>query len=199
MKRNVLVSGLVLLVGVLMIVACSGQKGPAETAIKAAEDALNASRAEAAKYVPDQVKSLEETLAAAKGKFAAKDYKGALADATALVEQAKGLPDAMKAKKEELTAAWKDLSNGLPKMVEAIQSRVTILSKAKKLPNNLTKEGFEEVKSGLASAKEEWTKAQQSFTSGNIAEAVSAAKSVKEKAVKAMETLGLPAPGGSAT
>lgn len=199
MKRNVLVYGLALFFGVLMIAGCSSQKGPAETAIKAAEDALNASKAEAAKYVPDQLKSLEGTLAAAKEKFANKDYKGALADATALIEQAKGLPDAAKAKKEELTAAWKDLSGGLPKMVEAIQSRVAILSKAKKLPTNLTKEGFEEVKSGLTSAKEEWAKAQQSFTSGNIAEAVSAATSVKEKAVKAMETLGLPVPGGSAT
>lgn len=199
MKRNVLVYGLVLFFGALMIGACSSQKGPAETAMKAAEDALNASKAEAAKYVPDQLKSLEGTLAAAKEKFANKDYKGALADATALIEQAKGLPDAAKAKKEELTAAWKDLSGGLPKMVEAIQSRVAILSKAKKLPTNLTKEGFEEVKSGLTSAKEEWAKAQQSFTSGNIAEAVSAATSVKEKAVKAMETLGLPVPGGSAT
>ncbi len=82
-------------------------------------------------------------------------------------------------------------------MVEAIQSRVDILSKSKKLPGNLTAEKFEEVKSGLASAKEEWAKALESFKAGSLAEAVSLANSVKGKAVQAMETLGLPVPAGA--
>jgi len=32
-----------------------------------------------------------------------------------------------------LTKAWQEMSGGLPKMVEAIKSRVDILSKSKKL------------------------------------------------------------------
>ena len=55
------------------------------------------------------------------------------------------------------------------------------------------------VKSGLEGAKEEWAKAQESFKAGNLAEAISVANSVKEKATKAMETLGLPVPGGAAS
>jgi len=71
---------------------------------------------------------------------------------------------------------------------------VDSLSKVKKLPANIKKEAFEEAKVGLASVKDEWGKVQQSFTSGNLTEAVNAATSLKDKAVKIMEALGLSAP-----
>ena len=200
MKRNLASLVILLFVSSIMFVACgSGDKGPAELAIKAAEEALNASKGEAVKYVPDEVKSLEDALAAAKDKVAKKDYKGAMEEAKGIADKAKGLLDVAKAKKEELTKNWTGLSQGVPKMVGAVQSRVDILSKSKKLPANLTKEKFEEVKSGLAAAKEEWTKALESFKAGNLAEAAAAANSVKEKATAAMEALGMPVPGAAAT
>jgi ABC-type transporter MlaC component len=43
-----------------LVVACASDKGPAEVAIKAAEEAVNAVKAEAAKYVPDQLKKVED-------------------------------------------------------------------------------------------------------------------------------------------
>ena len=196
MKRNLVSLAIILFVSTVMLIACASDKGPAEKAIKAAEEAVNSMKADAAKYVPDQVKSLESALAALKDKFAKKDYKAAISEAQSLAGKAKEVAEAAKAKKEELTKSWTDLSGGLPKMVEAIQSRVDILSKSKKLPGNLTAEKFAEVKSGLASAKEEWAKALESFKAGNLAEAVSVANSVKRKAVKAMESLGLPLPTG---
>jgi len=197
MKRNFLGVAVTLLVGIVMFVACSSDKGPAELAIKAAEEAINASKAEAVKYVPDEVKSVESALAAVKDKFANKDYKAAITEAQALTDKAKGLLDAAKAKKEELTKSWTELDQGVPKMVAAVQSRVDMLSKSKKLPANLTAEKFDGAKSGLAAAKEEWTKALESFKTGNLAEAVSSAKSVKDKAVAAMEALGMQVPAGA--
>ena len=197
MKRNLFGLAIALFVSTVMLIACASDKGPAEQAIKAAEEAINSSKAEAVKYIPDEVKSLESALAAVKDKFAKKEYKAAISEAQSLAGKAKGLIDAAKAKKEELTKTWTDFNQGLPKMVGAIQSRVDILSKSKKLPANLTAEKFEEVKSGLAASKEEWAKALESFKTGNLADAVSVANSVKEKAVKAMETLGLPVPGGA--
>ena len=197
MKRNLVGVAITLLVSIIMLVACSSDKGPAELAIKAAEEAVNASKAEAAKYVPEELKSLEGALTAVKDKFANKDYKAAITEAQALTGKAKDLLGAANAKKEELTKSWTDLSEGLPKMVGAIQSRVDILSKSKKLPANLTAEKFTEAKSGLAAAQEEWGKAMESFKAGNIADAVSAANSVKVKAVSAMEILGMPVPAGA--
>lgn len=194
MKRSIWGLTIVIFLVAALVAGCSSQKGPAETAIKAVEDAFNASKAEAVKYAPDQVKSIEDALGGLKEKFAKGDYKAVIADATTLVDQAKSLGDVAKAKKEELTKSWGDLSEGLPKMVEAIQGRVNVLSAAKKLPANLTPESFEEVKTGLTAAKEEWAKAQESIKAGNLAEAVAMAAPLKEKAMKFMEVLGISLP-----
>jgi PBP1b-binding outer membrane lipoprotein LpoB len=197
MRRYMLVFVVMAFAGALVLSACSSGKAPAEEALKAAEQAVNGAKAEAAKIVPDQVKSLEGALSSAKDKFEKKDYKAALADAQAIPGKVKEVIDAAKAKKEELTKSWTNLSEGLPKMVEAIKSRVDILSKSKKLPANLPKEKFEEVKSGLGTALTDWAAAQDSFKTGNVGEAVSKANSIKEKAVQFMQTLGMPVPEGA--
>jgi len=194
MKKIIVGFAVVLFVSVSFLMACSSGKSAADLAIKTAEQAVNATKAEAAKIVPDQVKSLEDTLASAKEKFVKGEYKAALEEATALAGKAKDVLAAANAKKEELTKKWTELSQGLPKMVEDIQGKVDSLSKVKKLPANIKKEAFEEAKVGLASVKDEWGKVQQSFTSGNLTEAVNAATSLKDKAVKIMEALGLSAP-----
>ena len=62
-----------LLLAAALLVSCASDKGPAETALKAAEEALGAARAEAARYVPDQLKAVESALAGAKDKFAKGD------------------------------------------------------------------------------------------------------------------------------
>src|SRR5512137_2597070 len=161
------VAVIVLAVAVLLT-GCGSDKGPAEQAIKAAEDAFNAAKAEAVKYVPDQVKSVEGAIAAVKDKFGKNDYKAALTEAGAIPGKVKELTAAANAKKEELTKAWGSMSEGLPKVVEAIQSRVDILSKAKKLPATITAEKFEQAKSGLAALKQEWGQAQEAFKGANL-------------------------------
>lgn len=198
MKKTILTVVAVLFLGAVTITACSSQKGPAEAAIKGVEEALNASKAEAAKYVPEKVKSIEEALVALKDKFGKGDYKEVVAESTTLLDQAKGLVGDVKAKKDELTKSWTDLSGMLPKMVEAVQGKVDLISKTKKLPSSLTKEGFEESKGSLLAIKEEWTKAQENFTAGNLTDAVSAATSIKEKVLKVMETLGVAPPAPTA-
>jgi hypothetical protein len=198
MKRKLVVFGIVLLVSALLLAACGdGGKGPAEQAIKAAEAAVATAKAEAGKFLPDDLKSLEGALAAVKDKFAKGDYKAVVGEAGGLVGKANDLVASAKTKKEELTKSWTTLSEGLPKMVGAIQSRVDILSKSKKLPANLTAEKFAEVKSGLAAATADWAKAQESFKSGNLGDAIALANTVKGKAVQAMEILGLPVPAGA--
>ena len=187
MKRKYWGIAIAIICAAVMIMACGGKdKGPAELAMKAAEEAVSTAKTEAGKIVPDQISALERALASAKDKLAKGDFQGALVEAQGLVGKAKDVIEAAKAKKDELT-----------RMVAAVESRVGILSQAKKLPANLTAEALEETKSGLAAAKADWAKAQESFNSGNLAEAVSLANAVKDKAVKAMETLGLPVPAGA--
>ena len=197
MKKIIVGLAVVLFVSISFLIACSGGKSAAELAIKTADEAVNATKAEAAKILPDEVKSLEDTLASAKEKVVKGEYKAALEEATALAGKAKKVLAAAKAKKEELTQKWTELSQGVPQMVADLQNRVDVLSKARKLPANLTAEKFAEAKARLTSIKDEWIKAEESFKTGSFADAVSVASSVKDKAVKAMETLGMSAPAAA--
>ncbi|MBE0602981.1 MAG: hypothetical protein IH611_05035, partial [Deltaproteobacteria bacterium] len=135
----------------LSLGACGDKaKGPAEAALKGAEEALNAGKAEAMKYVPDQVASTEVALKAAKEMFQNGDYAGATSAAGAVSAKAKDLAASAMAKKDELTKGWEEQAKLLPNMIDAIKSRVDILSKSKKLPATLDQAKFDGAKSGLA-------------------------------------------------
>jgi hypothetical protein len=194
MRKFILVLGAVAIAAVFVLSACSGAKKAAEEALKTAEQAVNGTKAEAEKVVPEQVNTLEAALNSVKEKFTKGDYKAALTDAQAIPGKAKEVLDAAKAKKEEFTKTWTNLSEGVPKIINAIKSRVDILSQSKKLPANLTSEKFTEAKSMLTEAMKDWGVSQESFKGGNLAEAVTKANSVKEKAVQILKTLGMPVP-----
>ena len=182
------------LVALVLLSACASDKAPAEQAIKAAEAAVVGVKAEAAKWVPDQAQALDASLASVKDKFAKGDYKAVLAEAPALSTRASGVAAAAAAKKAELTKSWEELSAGLPKMVDAVKSRIDILSKSKKLPANVTKEKFEAAKAGLAEATKGWDDATAAFKGGNVADAMAKADVVKKKTVEALEALGMTVP-----
>lgn len=175
----------------VMFAACADEKGPAELAMQAADQAVNAVKAEAVKFVPEQVATLEAALASAKEKMGKEEYKEALAEAQAIPGKAKEVLAAAKAKKDELTKKWTELTQGVPQMVEAVQGKVNELAALKKLPKEMTAEKLAEAKTGLDAIKADWTKAQESFTAGNIADALAVANTVKEKTTKAMEALGI--------
>jgi peptidoglycan hydrolase CwlO-like protein len=197
MRKLVLLSVLMMVVAGLILTGCSKVKGQAEAALKAAEKSISDAKPGAEKIVPDQIKALEATLSGAKEKFSKGDYSAALSDAQAIPGKIKEMVASLQAKKDELTKTWTDLDQGLPKMMESIKSRVGILSKSKKLPGNLTKEKFEEAKSGLANAVKDWETAKESFKIGNLAEAVTKGNTVKEKAAQILQILGMPVPAAA--
>jgi hypothetical protein len=174
-------------------VACNSGKGPAEAAMKLAEEAVASAKTAAEQFVPDDVKSLSDELAAAKDAFTKGDYKGALASAQSLQQKANEVTAKGMAKKDELTASWNSMNQSLPGMVEAIKSRVDILSQSKKLPAGLDAAAFTSAKDGLAAATSTWSEAQAAFSSGNLTEAVAKASSVKDKATQVMGLLGMSA------
>ncbi len=188
------VRGILCLMALVLLSACASDKAPAEQAIKAAEAAVAGVKAEAAKWVPDQAQTLDASLASVKDKFAKGDYKAVLTEAPALAGRAKDVAAAAAAKQAAITKSWEEMSAGLPKMVEAVKSRVDILSKSKKLPANVTKEQFEAAKAGLAEATKGWDDATAAFKGGNVADAVAKAEAVKKKTVEALQALGMPVP-----
>jgi hypothetical protein len=182
---------IVFVLACVLLVACSRDKGPAEQALKAAEEALNSVKAEAAKFVPDQVKGVEDAIKAAKANFDKGEYTAALNGAKDLAAKAKDLAKAAADKKAELTKGWEALSAELPKMVEAIQGRIGELAKLKKLPAGLDKAKVDEAKAGLGAITEAWAQATEAFKAGNISDALAKAKPLKDKATALMTSLGV--------
>jgi hypothetical protein len=197
LKRTVSLVGVLALVAIAM--GCANQKAPAEAAIASAETAFNAIQAEAVKYVPAQAKGISDAIAAAKDSVVKGDYQAALTAAQALPAQIAELTTAVTAKKADLTATWTGLSGALPKVVEAIQSRIGMLSKSKSLPAGLDKAKFEEAKTGLAGITAAWTEATAAFGAGNLTDAVAKAESVKGQAASVMGLLNMQVPAGLQT
>jgi hypothetical protein len=187
--------GIALVIAALMFVACeSAEKAPAAAAIAAAQAAVDGVKDEARKYMPDQVKSIEDALAGAKANFEKNDFKAALTGAQDVAAKAKDLGAAAAAKKAQLTRSWEEMSSGVPKMAEAIKSRVDILSQSKKLPAGLDKAKLDGAKTDLATLNQSWAEASSAYQSGNVNDAVAKAEATKTKAVEIMTALNMTVP-----
>ena len=161
----------------LVVAACgSANKEAATVAIKAAEDSYGAVKGEVLKYIPDQAKGVEDAIKGAKENFDKGNFDAALAAAKPIPDKVKELTTAVAAKKAELGKSWEEMSGGLPKMLDAIKSRLDILSVSKKLPENLDKAKLEGAKGGYEAAAKMWDDAKAAFSGGNVADAVTKAK-----------------------
>lgn len=175
----------------LCLAACSGGKNAATTAIKAAEDAYNAAKTELVQYVPDDAKTVEDAITAAKASFEKKDYAAALEAVKTVPDKIKELNALAATKKDEMTKGWGELSGAIPGMLETIKTKLDALSAARRLPANLNKELLEGAKSGFETATTTWAEAQADLTAGDLPTAMAKAKTVQEKAAELMTALGI--------
>lgn len=189
---------LLTLMAAVLIAGCANQKAPAEQAIASADSALAQVRDMAQKYVPDQLQQVEAQLNGLKDSAAKGDYKSVLAAAPALMTAIGGLKDAAAAKQAEAQAAmakakdaWTAMSTDVPKMVDAIQSRVDVLSKSHHLPKGVTKDALAAAKSGLDSMKSSWNDATTAASSGDFATATTKGQAVKDQATQIMQSLNM--------
>lgn len=182
----------------LMLAACAGQKDAATRAVADIEAAIGAVAADAEKYASAELQQAQSGLASLKQQLANQDYKGVVGAAPAVSAQVASLQQTVAAKRQEAQAAmaaaseeWKTLSVEVPQMVQALQSRVDILSQSKKLPKNVSKDAFAAAQSGLESTKTSWTDATAAFGAGDPVKAVQLAKSAKESGTAALQSLGM--------
>ena len=198
MKNRII--GLLLLSAAIVVGGCSNQKEPAQQAIAAAETALSAVRESAQKYVPDQLAAVDAQIAAAKDSLGKGDYAAVLAAGPKITAAIGDLKNAASAKKAEVEAAlakardaWGSMSTDLPKMVDAIKSRVDTLSKTHRFPAGVTKDGLASAKSGLDSLKASLADATSAATSGDFTTAVAKGEELKAKAAEIMKSIGMKA------
>lgn len=192
MKKNLALLACVL--SAAGLAACNTDKAPADAAIRAGEQAIQAAADEAGRYVPGKLQEAQASLAAAKEKFVQGRYEEALAAGTALAGQAKDLADAAAAKKDELTKAWSDLSSSLPRTVASLTAKIEELGKARRLPKGLDAARLTEAKEGLAGIALAWEEASAAFAAGNLAEAVGRASGLPQKGNDVMALLGMAPP-----
>ena len=182
----------------VLATGCENQRAPAEQAVASAESALTTIRDAATHYAPDQLQAVDAQLNSVKAGLSKGDYKGVLAAMPALNTAINSLKDTATAKQQEVDEAnskakdaWGPMSSDVPKMVDALQSRVDILSKSHHLPKGVTKDTLASAKSGLDSMKAAWSDASNSATSGDYATAVSKGQAVKDQASQLMHSLGM--------
>jgi hypothetical protein len=188
-SKKRLVSVLFIVVSLLLVACVAANKEPAAAAIKAAEDAFNAVKGEATKYVPDQANSVEDAIKIAKASFDKGNFDEALATAKAIPEKVQVLTTAVAAKKTELTRSWEEISGEASGMLDVIKERLETLSASKKLPKTLNKAKLETAKADYEAAAKMWVDAKSTFSGGNIDDAIAKAKTVKEKALEVINNL----------
>ena len=173
--RRLLVVGLMVLP--LLVAGCS--KGPAEAALKAADEAIANVAPDAQKFVPDEFATLTAAAAEAKASFDKGDYAAALAAAKDLPAKATGVATAAAARKDELMGQWNVMSKDMPILVADWQKKLDELIASKKLPKTATPERVEEVKAKVAEVAATWTKATEAFNAGDIKGALENGAAVK--------------------
>lgn len=178
----------------LLATGCARQKNEATKALTAIETSVNALKDEGTKYAPDAYSGINSTLNMLKDSLAKEDYKTVLAGTPELQKSVETLKTAIASGKQQFEAAteeWTVLNASVPKMVEAIQSRVDTLSSSRRLPKNVSKEAFESAKSGLDSMKSTWSEATAEFADGKATQAVEKGRVVKAKGEEVLASLGM--------
>jgi hypothetical protein len=182
MKTKLAVTAI--LAGTMLFTACeNAQKTGADVAIKAAQTGYATVAEQANQYVPDQSKAVQDAIQSTKDAYDKGDYAAAFESAKTLPGKLKDLETAASAKKDELTAKWKDLSTSMPGLVGAVQAKVDALAKSHKLPAGAA--------DNLASVKQAWTDAAATFTSGQIPDAVAKASAAKAKLTELATSIGV--------
>jgi predicted small lipoprotein YifL len=182
----------------LALAGCANDKGPAEQAIANADAALAQIHDAALKYIPEQLGAVTTQLDSLKDAANRGDYKAVLAAAPAVMTAIGALKDSANAKQAEVEAAlakakdaWGPMSTDLPKMVDAIQTRVDTLSKSHRLPKGITKSTLATAQTSLGSLKSAWGDASNDATTGDYTSAVNKAQALKDQAAQIMQSLGM--------
>jgi hypothetical protein len=180
------------------LAACASKMQPAQQMISKIEAVVAAAQPEAAKYVPDQLKDVQDKVANLKTAFAQQDYGAVITAAPSVLASAQGLAAAAAQKKSvvmgELNEQWSRISANLPANVAAIQKRIEVLSHNARLRKGID---LAAAKKGLDDVNTAWTTAQSDFTSGHLGQAVTAAKGVQTQLQSLAQSIKfqLPQPG----
>jgi hypothetical protein len=179
------------------VVAACSQKDPANEAIEAAANALNAVYEDAQKYVPERYAEVKAELDAARKAFAEERYADAIAAVRDVPAHAEALAKEAAAAKEkklaEMNADWARISGSLPDLLTGIGSRLDELGRMKRFPEGMDRQLLDEAKAAHASARSTWQEAGAIFANGDLESAVEKARAAEGMAQDLVARLGMTA------
>lgn len=179
------------------VVGCAGQEKAAQEAVTAAEQGVEALRADGEAVMPAEFQPLAQHLAQAKAQLNERLFDSALATAQAVSTHASELQSALPAKREALIQSWVALAEGVPPLLAAVESQLAGLAKARRLPSGVTKQDVAAAQAAVDSLKQDWNAAEEAQQSGKLSDAVARATAVETKAGEIAAKLKLRMPAGT--
>ena len=180
---------------VLLISGCAKHQMEAKKDVDKIEDSLKDIRADAERYAPDGLKSVDSQLARFKSDIDAKNFDDVVAGTPQLEKAVDSLKAAIASGKKHAAEAaavakteWESLNATVPAMVEKIDARVAELDK-RKMFRGIKKEDFENAKSTFSTMKTTWAEAEEDAKAGKTVRAADKGKSAKELGDQLCETL----------
>ncbi|HKU89691.1 MAG TPA: hypothetical protein VJP84_07845 [Steroidobacteraceae bacterium] len=182
---------------VLLISGCARHQMEAKKSVDNIEDSIKDIRADAERYAPEALKSIDSQVARFKADLDAKNYDDVVAGSPQLqkaVESMKAAIDTGKKHAQQAVAVakteWESLNATVPEMVQRIDARVTELDK-RKMFRGIKKEDFENAKSTFSTMKTTWAEAEENAKEGKTVAAATKGKSAKELGDQLCETLNI--------
>jgi hypothetical protein len=180
-----------LLLPLLVAAACNSAKGRAETDIAAADRALTALPADAAKVVPDQLTPLTEAVNQGKDELSKGDYVAASASVREVPAKAQLLADSLPAGKARLTGMLDTLAVAMPRNLAAMKATLDTIAMRKRLPRGVDEQELQEAKDTYAAASAEWAEVMKLSQAGELADAAGRALNLKTRVSHSLMALGL--------
>lgn len=169
----------------LLISGCAKNQQEAKKTVDSIEESIKDIRADAERYAPDGLKSIETQLARFKADIEAKNFDDVVAGTPSLNKAVDSLKAAISTGKEHARQAlevakteWESLSVEVPKMVETLDARVAELDK-RKVFRGIKKEDFEAAKGELQTLKTTWQEAEDDAKAGKPVAAADKGKTAK--------------------
>lgn len=175
--------------------AAGCNEGPAEAALKIADEELAAARPELARYVPHELARLEGAIRDARAEVGKGHYTDALRAAQGLPARIAAASATAEVKKEELARAWAALARALDPAIEVLAARMAEPAAADRTPKGMDPDGLAAARAELGAIRVEWARAGEAFRSGDVPEALRAAQDVKARVEALSATAGLARPG----
>jgi hypothetical protein len=192
MRTNIILS---LCAATLLLGGCAQHQMEAKKSVDKIEESLKDIKADAERYAPDGLKSVESQLARFKADIDAKNYGDVVAGTPQLEKAVDSLKAAIATGKQHAQEAlavakteWESLNATVPGMVEKIDARVAELDK-RKVFRGIKKEDFEAAKNDFSTMKTTWADAEEDAKAGKTVRAADKGKSAKEIGDKLCETL----------